>query len=981
MINSGNSRTNLTSILVLVFLLRLGIPYGNFLLLPFLAFSLVIAIVKVFRLGLKSFVKDSLGFSFSLLLSFAILLISYLFFSNHHKILTIEIVHSLSAFVVLFVLLLLIETKEELAVFFTKLKFLIIVFSGVIGLLGVSKLILQFRGVTFDFLTFDQYPAGSSLTIDSNYFSLFILFGIVLLLSEMLYKHSWRKVSFYQAVLLILTLNVVLSTSRRGFIIALASFVLISFLSFLSFFMKKEKLLIFRSNTRFYLLSVTVVAGLGLYFLFGLSPIKRAEIVVKSPFSKSLSDYLTSLVYENQSIFRGDSLNLTSVRDNLWRGEFDPLYPYSGWGVGNYSIVQKLEGNNVEIVPKGSVGYKIDKSFSASSWNGNAYFYNLLFKGKLTKGMRYIPSVYCYVSEDFNGDWVRINGNGSINGLVSSYYDLNRKGEWQKLEATFGGDSSNFSVFLFASKSKAQSFDSLTGYIVFAYPSIDSLEFEPSKPISWSTREFKEVYPLTGKNVEIVPKNAIGCILDTTSNYSVSNKFGRFILSSVLNFETERGYRYLSSIYVYVSPNFNGEKLWFRTTGQSKGIKYDHYNLTKKGTWQKLHVNAIGANGKSSSDVFFNWSNNSKDTVPKGHVILAYPEFSGVKFDPKNPDSYSPHRFYKKLYPLNGIPTQLDRETAGYSLNKLAPGRTWKDIYYSSNIISKLSLNTNDSIKFSSYCFVPEVFNGNHVRVELKGECVGVLRSSYNMKRKGSWQLLEAKAITTGGVINAMLFFSQKNVTNFNSLTGNVIFAYPEISVKRKGKWISAEEMSDIEEAKHTSLSKVSSLDSAYHEVKLVNQDSTTDFVMEPVVNNFSGPRVVRWRYAWYLYTKEYSWWQKIIGKGHFHTEKFAKTFKNDENGYEYPHNPLLSVLLYSGILGLLAYLWLLFKVFSFYWLYKKDYWVWGLCFLATFFFSFFSANSPFDPVVMALFMVLPFLIHAKSILPSSGFNKSLINK
>ncbi|MBN1990369.1 MAG: hypothetical protein JW783_13285 [Bacteroidales bacterium] len=979
MINSGNSRTNLTSILVLVFLLRLGIPYGNFLLLPLLAFSLVIAIVKVFKLGLKSFVKDSLGFS--LLLSFAILLISYLFFSNHHKILTIEIVHSLSAFVVLFVLLLLIETKEELAVFFSKLKLLIIVFSAVIGLLGVSKLILQFRGVTFDFLTFDQYPAGSSLTIDSNYFSLFILFGIVLLLSEMLYKHSWRKVSFYQAVLLILTLNVVLSTSRRGFIIALAFFVLISFLSFLSLFVKKEKLLQFRSNTRFYLLSVTVVVGLGLYFLFGLSPIKRAEIVVKSPFSKSLSDYLTSLVFENQSIFKGDSLNYTSVRDNLWRGDFDPLYPYSGWGVGNYSIVQKLEGNNVEIVPKGSVGYKIDKSFSAKTWKGGAYFSNLLFKGKLTKGMRYIPSVYCYVSEDFNGDWVRINGKGSISGLVSSYYDLNRKGEWQKLQATFGGDSSNFEVLLSASKLKAQSFDSLTGYIVFAYPSIDSLEFDPSKPISWTTREFKEVYPLTGKNVEIVPQNAIGCLLDSTSNLSVSDENGKFISSNVLNFETERGYRYLSSIYVYVSPDFNGEKLWFRTTGLSYSIIDDHYDLTKKGTWQKLHVNAIGGNGKSSSEVFFNWGKYNGDSFPKGYVILAYPDYIRVKFDPKNPDTYSPHRFYKKLYPLKGAPPQLKEGTVGYSLNKLAPGRTWKDIYYSSNIISKFSVNKNDSVRLRSYCFVSEVFNGNQVRVQINGDCIGVLRSSYNMKRKGTWQLLEAKAITKGGWISVALFFSQKNVTNFNSLTGNVIFAYPEISVKRKGKWIAAEDMSDIEETKHTSLSKITSLDSAYHEVKLVSQDSVTDFVMEPVVNHFSGPRVVRWRYAWYLYTKEYSWWQKIIGKGHFHTEKFAKMFKKDENGYEYPHNPLLSVLLYSGILGLLAYLWLLFKVFSFYWLYKKDYWVWGLCFLATFFFSFFSANSPFDPAVMALFMVLPFLIHAKSILPSSGFNKSLINK
>ena len=103
------------------------------------------------------------------------------------------------------------------------------------------------------------------------------------------------------------------------------------------------------------------------------------------------------------------------------------------------------------------------------------------------------------------------------------------------------------------------------------------------------------------------------------------------------------------------------------------------------------------------------------------------------------------------------------------------------------------------------------------------------------------------------------------------------------------------------------------------------------EFKKEKVENHFSGPRLDRWRYALFLYKNEYSSYQKLMGAGFSFTRKFAKVFSDETNDFDYPHNPLLSVLLYSGLIGLIAYFWFLLKAVQYYWLYSKrilDFWI-----------------------------------------------------
>jgi hypothetical protein len=123
--------------------------------------------------------------------------------------------------------------------------------------------------------------------------------------------------------------------------------------------------------------------------------------------------------------------------------------------------------------------------------------------------------------------------------------------------------------------------------------------------------------------------------------------------------------------------------------------------------------------------------------------------------------------------------------------------------------------------------------------------------------------------------------------------------------------------------------------------------------------------RISRWNYAFELWKERYAMRNKLMGHGFDFIEWYGAKFNPNsvDKAYDWPHNPFISVLLYSGVLGLIAYLWLLFKTVHLYLKYKKEYGIFFTGFLLTFFFSFFSGSSPFDPPIMGFFILFPFFI------------------
>jgi len=122
--------------------------------------------------------------------------------------------------------------------------------------------------------------------------------------------------------------------------------------------------------------------------------------------------------------------------------------------------------------------------------------------------------------------------------------------------------------------------------------------------------------------------------------------------------------------------------------------------------------------------------------------------------------------------------------------------------------------------------------------------------------------------------------------------------------------------------------------------------------------------RKARWHYAAQVWKDEFRWHNKLFGHGFDYLDWYNKKFRDDTSVSDYPHNPFISILLYSGIIGFLLYLWLIYWVLKYYLFYRKGYGLFFIGFLMTFFFSFFSGTHPFDPPIMGFFIVLPFFIH-----------------
>jgi len=120
--------------------------------------------------------------------------------------------------------------------------------------------------------------------------------------------------------------------------------------------------------------------------------------------------------------------------------------------------------------------------------------------------------------------------------------------------------------------------------------------------------------------------------------------------------------------------------------------------------------------------------------------------------------------------------------------------------------------------------------------------------------------------------------------------------------------------------------------------------------------------RYKHWGYAFHIWYYDYSILKKIFGNGFVYLEKYGEKFYNSPKRYDYPHNPILSALLYSGIIGVILYIYFLVIVFINYWKYRKYHMTFFIIYLISFFFIMFSGNSHFSLPVFNLFSLVPFL-------------------
>jgi hypothetical protein len=126
-------------------------------------------------------------------------------------------------------------------------------------------------------------------------------------------------------------------------------------------------------------------------------------------------------------------------------------------------------------------------------------------------------------------------------------------------------------------------------------------------------------------------------------------------------------------------------------------------------------------------------------------------------------------------------------------------------------------------------------------------------------------------------------------------------------------------------------------------------------------IEDLSIERIGRYNYAWNLFVN-FSILKKIFGNGFNYLEEYGLKFHGNPQRLDYPHNPIISSFLYSGIIGGLFYIYFLIMVFWNYWKYRKHHMVFFIMYLVTFFFMMFSGNSHFSVPIFTFLSLIPFL-------------------
>lgn len=110
------------------------------------------------------------------------------------------------------------------------------------------------------------------------------------------------------------------------------------------------------------------------------------------------------------------------------------------------------------------------------AYEGNSYFYRrVAFSNNCKQKESKVFSVDCYVSDDFEGEWVRINtetyNRNGIKEDVNCYYDMGNKGIWQNLK--FEIPEGRQVLFLYVKRQNSESFRGMDGFVVYANPKIE----------------------------------------------------------------------------------------------------------------------------------------------------------------------------------------------------------------------------------------------------------------------------------------------------------------------------------------------------------------------------------------------------------------------------------------------------------------------------------------------------------------------------
>lgn len=851
------------------------------------------------------------------------------------------------------------------------------------------------------------YLLGDNEYIDYNFSLIPVFYGLIYTLQ--LNEKNKPKYNWNHLLLLILfSITIIISGSRRGIILLICIVLFLIFQIICKRWIKKFLLLFNTKLYKYYIISVVLVLVSIYITIFKIDSNSKNSFLFKIfPKQSTLTKQLiTQKIYHYSSILSND-IDYNTLYDRLWKSNYDPKKPESGWMSEYYKPVFPIDGNSSEIVPYGSVGCLFDKETTADDWNGNAYFYSKIKSIKVEKGDSVYFSIYNYTSDEFDGDWAKLHITGGV-FLSDQFIELNVRGKWQRTELKFlARESGMLDAYIYFSKRNQTNFDSLKGNIVFAYPELETvkvnydtidpiyrkilnLEFDPIHPeTGWNPNNYKISNLALGKRQEELPRNAKAIVFDS-SCYSSYWKESINLYSEIDNIEFSYGDSLFFSAYCYISEDFDGNNVFIRTEGDH--VTSGHFDINLRNQWQKVEIKELlRESGRLKGYFFATKLDDNKNNSFKGFVQFAYPKikvlsnskflsnpvFKNIldrKFDSRHPETGWGKRIYKLVPPpLKGRSSNIVPDDAfGYMMDRTTNASTWSNNAYSYSQVKDINIKKGDSLFFSAYCFVSQDFDGNWARLRTEG--VININSEYDFSKKGQWQYLELKTICNkDGQVHCYLYWAKEGTTSFNKLKGHIIFAYPEIKILSEGSQSQSQQVIHEQPDRYQYISP-NFLSNADPIRKLISKLFKTDtlfvnetfFLPDKEKSEFIDSRYVRWKFAFQLLNKKYTFKQKIFGDGYNYITYYGHAFYDNKDNIDYPHNPILSVLLYSGLIGVVIYFCFIVFQLILYIKYFKKTKIFFAFYLIAYYFSFFSANNPLDPPIMGFFSLYIFFIHFK---------------
>ncbi len=727
--NRDEFRLYLINLTILLYLFRTAVPLFKY---PFFLayFSLIFYSLLMSRgqiiPTIKLFLRD-----YKIVIILAIILVcSFLFSTKIYLTIFKDVINAFILLSIFFFLNLLIKTEKNLKALVLNLIKLIVFFAALIAVIRLGDLLNIFSGNEGVPLSDrSNYLNNRYMDQDYNFGILPVIFGIVAVFYLWLNANSISIKVFFELVMTFFSVAIFYSGSRRGIIVLLIFFAFLVMSQLVKLHFKN----ILSGHRSMRLIAFILFTFLILMFITLFTSYSFKNKVLGYIGSKNIAiakENIATVLFKYNMIVDNKKTYL-DLFNIVW--DVVPDDPESGWGTHIHKTIFPLSGNNVEIVPPNSKGYQMDSSCEAFKKNGNAYSFTHIASKNVSNGDSIKASVYCYLSEDFNGEWASLSSEGSTHGIIARFYDLEKKGTWQKLNLEVSCSEGNAAVFLYFARYNIDDFLSLKGYVIFAYPQV--------------------------------------MVLKKNNNFSITSE-----------------------------------------------------------------------KGKPTNEKF-----NSKCPVKNTELGPSY-QFASVKSYPKNTD-------------IHVIPA---------SQNK--------------------GLRCSDE----SLIFKRIVLSNNHFKV-----------THFNYLPLGAMEVFQAY---------------QDPVRMWTS------------------RFISE--------------------DTVYYPLK-------NKIFVDASWNKYGDERLIRWIFAVRVFSKEFTWKQKFFGGGFNFINWYGYYFLNDKTVSDWPHNPFLSILLYSGIFGLFIYLFFMYKVLYYYIKYIKKYPLLFIFFTITFFFSFFSGGSPFDPPIMGFFIILPFFIHS----------------